>query len=64
MVHNFKTNMNTIKATMALRHKRERKIFIKSCKKNPRRKYESPMTAPVEENLYFAPKPEEPEADC
>jgi len=62
MVENFNQNMNMIKATMSSRHEREKKVFLKSIKKNPSRKYAS--MAALTEDLYLTTQSEKPEADC
>ena len=66
MVDNFIQNMNTIKATMALKHEKERKHLVKRYKGHPRRNYEGQGLAstPDEEELYSTPQSEDHEADC
>ena len=66
MVDNFIQNMNTIKATMALKHEKERKHFVKTYSKHPKRKYEDHglVATPDEEELNFTSKSENHEADC
>ena len=65
MVDNFMQSMITIKTSMAPRHEQERKNFLRSYMKDPRRKYKEHATSDVpSEELYFSRPPVEPEADC
>ena len=62
VVEHFNHNMNTIKAMMASKHKKEREVFLKSIMKHPHRKYAS--TAVLTDDLYSTPQYGEREATC